>query len=348
MNILITGCAGFIGFHLFSKFSKLDNVQVLGIDNINDYYTKDLKFDRLKVLGFEIDQIKEDQLIKSKLYKNILFIKTDINNREAIFNYFETGKFDIVYNLAAQAGVRYSITNPFAYIDSNISGFLNVLEACRKFPVKHLLFASSSSVYGLNTEVPFSTKHNTDHPISLYAATKKSNELMAHVYSHLYGIPCTGLRFFTVYGPWGRPDMALFMFTKNIIEGKPIDVFNNGKMKRDFTYIDDIIETLFRLMNIIPKRNEEEVLTPDSSSALYKIYNVGNNSPVELGDFINELEASLQKKAIINFLPIHPGDVELTYADVSDLFESVQFKPSTSIKMGIQNFVNWYKGYYHT
>lgn len=267
MNILVTGAAGFIGFHLISQLQKDNNNKIYGIDIINDYYDLNLKYDRIKILGFDRNCIKEGHIIQSNIFDNLFFIKIDLNNKKKLFRCFDEYKFDIVYNLAAQAGVRYSLTNPYAYIDSNISAFLNILEACRHYPVRHLLYASSSSVYGLNTKIPFSTKDNVDHPISLYAATKKSNELMAHVYSHLYNLPTTGLRFFTVYGPWGRPDMALFMFTKKIIEGTEIEVYNHGQMSRDFTYIDDIIETLIRLKDKIPFVSDLSILSPEKSSA---------------------------------------------------------------------------------
>lgn len=333
-KILITGSAGFIGFHLSSLL--LDKgYQLIGIDNMNDYYDVKLKEDRLDIL---------------KQYDNFTFHKIDLKDKEKIDDLFAKYKFDYVVNLAAQAGVRYSIKNPYAYVDSNLIGFVNILEACRNNPVKHLLYASSSSVYGGNKVAPFSTNHNVDHPVSLYAATKKSNELMAHTYSHLYGIPTTGLRFFTVYGPWGRPDMAYFLFTKNIVEGKTINVFNHGKMERDFTYIDDIVEGIYKLIPLAPKPNPNWDETKDdisSSFAPYKIYNIGNNQPVKLEKFISVIENKIGKKAEKNYMEMQPGDVLRTYADVSDLEKDIAFKPSTSIEEGIEKFVSWYKEYYN-
>ncbi len=334
-KILITGAAGFIGFHLSKYLLETKEYKVIGIDNINDYYSTKLKEDRLEIL---------------KKYENFDFYKIDLKEKEKIDELFEKEKFDYVVNLAAQAGVRYSITNPYAYVDSNLIGFVNILEACRNNPVKHLLYASSSSVYGGNKIVPFSTDHNVDHPVSLYAATKKSNELMAHAYSHLYKIPTTGLRFFTVYGPWGRPDMAYFSFTKNIMEGKPIKVFNHGKMERDFTYIDDIVEAMYKLINKIPKENKDWDEKKDSISesfAPYKIYNIGNNSPVPLMEFINILEEKIGKKAEKIYLDMQPGDVLRTYADTSDLEKEINFKPSTKLADGLERFVEWYKEYWN-
>lgn len=333
MKILVTGSAGFIGLHLSKRLVE-DGNHVVGIDNINDYYEVGLKQDRLALLE------------SHSTYK---FVKMGLEDRKSLHELFSEDAFDVVVNLAAQAGVRYSLTNPYAYIDSNITGFLNVLEGCRHNGVKHLVYASSSSVYGANTSIPFSTHHNVDHPISLYAATKKANELMAHSYSSLYGIPTTGLRFFTVYGPWGRPDMAYYSFTKAILEGKPIDVFNHGKMQRDFTYIDDIVEGIVRIINNVPCGNKSwNGFKPDSASsyAPYKIYNIGNNQPVELMSFIKLLEKSLDRQAIINFLPMQAGDVPVTFADIDDLSANVGFKPSTSIEDGIIRFVHWYKAYY--
>ncbi|HHT9110207.1 MAG TPA: NAD-dependent epimerase [Candidatus Brocadiaceae bacterium] len=332
-KILVTGVAGFIGFHLCKRLIERGD-EVTGIDNINDYYDIKLKFDRLR-------QIES--------CKNFQFIKIDIADREGVSRLFSEKEFDIVVNLAAQAGVRYSLKNPYAYIDSNISGFLNILEGCRHTKIKHLVFASSSSVYGANTKMPYSVHHNVDHPISLYAATKKANELMAHTYASLYHIPCTGLRFFTVYGQWGRPDMAYFLFTKAITEGKPIDVFNYGKMKRDFTYIDDITEGIVRVMDKIPAPNQNwSGNNPDSATsyAPYKLYNIGNNNPVELMRFIEVLEVFIGKKAKKNLLPIQPGDVPATFADVDDLVKDAGFKPSTTIEAGLGRFVAWYKDYY--
>lgn len=334
MKILVTGAAGFIGFHL-SNYLLNRGDYVVGIDNLNSYYDVSLKQARLVQLEPH-----------NKLFS---FIPLDLADREGVNNLFAQHQFDVVVNLAAQAGVRYSIKNPHAYIDSNIIGFTNVLEACRHYGVKHLVFASSSSVYGANTKIPFSTHDNVDHPISLYAATKKANELMAHTYSHLYELPTTGLRFFTVYGPWGRPDMAYFSFTKAILSGQPIDVFNYGKMKRDFTYIDDIIEGVVRVIDNIPQSNPNwvsDIPDPGSSRAPYKIYNIGNNSPVELMHFIEVIEQCLGIKAKKNMLPLQPGDVTITYADVDDLIQDVNFKPDTPIEVGVKQFVKWYREYY--
>lgn len=330
---LVTGAAGFIGFHLCKKLLDA-GYYVAGVDNLNDYYDVNLKHARLK-------QLQE--------MRNFRFFRTSLEEKEKILDIFRSERFDTVVNLAAQAGVRYSLVNPHAYIDSNICGFLNILEGCRHFGVSHLVFASSSSVYGLNTSMPFSVHHNVDHPISLYAATKKSNELMAHTYSYLYKIPATGLRFFTVYGPWGRPDMALFLFTKAILEGRPIDVFNYGKMKRDFTYIDDIVSGVVRVSEIVPAPDQDwsgSNPDPATSCAPYKLYNIGNNNPVELMEFIEMLEHNLNKKAEKNFLPIQAGDVPATYADVDDLEKEAGFKPATSIETGIRKFVEWYREYY--
>lgn len=332
-SILITGAAGFIGFHLSRKLCSL-GYAVTGIDNLNDYYEVSLKEARLNIL---------------KSTEGFTFHKLDITDKKAIDSLFEKSKFKYVVNLAAQAGVRYSLTNPYAYLESNLHGFLNILEACRHNKVEHLVYASSSSVYGANKTMPFSVHHNVDHPISLYAATKKSNELMAHTYSALFNLPTTGLRFFTVYGPYGRPDMALFLFTKAILEGKPIDVYNHGKMKRDFTYVDDIVEGIVRLISTVPKGDKSwNGATPDAASSFapYRLYNIGNNSPVELMHFIEVIEDKIGKKAVKNLLPIQEGDVPETYADVDALTEAVGFKPSTSIETGIGNFISWYKEYY--
>jgi UDP-glucuronate 4-epimerase len=332
-KILVTGAAGFIGFYLCRRLLTAGD-EVTGIDNLNDYYDVDLKKSRLQ-------QIEG--------HNNFRFIKIELADRESVSRLFNENKFDIVVNMAAQAGVRYSLINPYAYIDSNISGFLNVLEGCRHTGVKHLVFASSSSVYGANTKMPFSVHHNVDHPVSLYAATKKANELMAHTYASLYNIPSTGLRFFTVYGPWGRPDMAYFLFTKAILEERPIDVYNHGKMKRDFTYIDDIIEGVVRVMDTVPKPDSEwNGDDPDSATSFapYRLYNMGNNNAVELERFIEVLEDCIGRKAKKNLLPIQPGDVPATYADVDDLSRDVGFKPSTKIEDGIEKFVAWYRNYY--
>ena len=334
MNILVTGAAGFIGFHLSLALLRRGNT-VVGLDNINDYYDPKLKYDRLALLEKE---------------SGFSFIKADLCDKNSIEKVFSDNSFDRVVNLAAQAGVRYSLTNPDVYVNSNIVGFLNILEACRNHKIKHLVFASSSSVYGLNTNMPFSVHDNVDHPVSLYAATKKSNELMAHSYSHLFGLPITGLRFFTVYGPWGRPDMALFLFTRAILEGKPIKVFNNGLMKRDFTYIDDIVEGIVRVMEKIPQANSDwnsQQPDPGTSSAPYRIYNIGNNQPVELLKFIETIEEKLGKKAIKEFLPLQAGDVLATYADVDDLMKETGFSPSTKLEVGIEKFVNWYLEYFN-
>lgn len=332
MNILVTGSAGFIGSHL-SKRLLAEGHQVIGIDNINDYYDPKLKEDRLAQLNNE----------------NFTFVKTDLEDLDTINHTFEKYKPEIVINLAAQAGVRYSLENPHAYINSNVVGFTNILEACRHYKVEHLIYASSSSVYGANTSKPFSTSDNIDHPLSLYAATKKSNELFAHTYSHLYGLPTTGLRFFTVYGPWGRPDMALFLFTKAIVNDEPIDVFNHGNMMRDFTYVDDIVESITRLTKRPAHPNTEwSGANPDpgSSYAPYKVYNIGNNSPVRLMDFIEAIENKLGKTAKKNFLPLQAGDVPETYANVEDLFRDIDFKPETSIQDGVNKFIDWYLDYY--
>jgi UDP-glucuronate 4-epimerase len=331
-KILITGSAGFIGSHLSKRLLAEDH-QVIGIDNINDYYDPQLKEDRLTRLTND----------------NFTFIKTDLEDLDMINETFKKHKPEIVINLAAQAGVRYSLKNPHAYINSNVVGFTNILEACRHNKVEHLIYASSSSVYGANESKPFSTSDNIDHPLSLYAATKKSNELFAHTYSHLYGLPTTGLRFFTVYGPWGRPDMALFLFTKAIVNDEPIDVFNHGNMMRDFTYVDDIVESITRLTKRPARPNPEWSGTnpdPGSSYAPYKVYNIGNNSPVRLMDFIEAIETKLGKTAKKNFLPLQAGDVPETYANVEDLFRDIDFQPKTTIQEGVNKFIDWYLDYY--
>ena len=330
MNILVTGAAGFIGFHLIKNL--LDrSCSIVGIDNMNDYYDPYLKKDRLGLLESRAS------------IGSFEFIQLDLADREAMSSLFSDNNFDVVINLGAQAGVRYSIENPNAYIDSNVVGFLNVLEGCRHSKVKHLVYASSSSVYGMNIKQPFSTDDVVDYPISLYAATKKSNELMAHTYSHLYNIPTTGLRFFTVYGPYGRPDMAYFSFTKKILAGETIDVFNNGEMKRDFTYIDDIVEGITRLIDKVP--TSQSSLT-SAATAPYKVYNIGNNQPITLRRFITAIESACGKKAQENLLPMQAGDVPVTYADIDELMNDIGFKPNTTIEDGISKFVNWYKDYY--
>ena len=330
-TVLITGAAGFIGSHLSTRLCK-EGFKVIGVDNLNDYYSVQLKKDRL-------NNLKDPSFV---------FHKCDLSDLEKLDSIFKL-EIDYVVNLAAQAGVRYSIENPQAYIDANIQGFINVLECCRKYKTKHLVYASSSSVYGANTSMPFRVQDNVDHPLSLYAATKKANELMAHTYSNLYSLPTTGLRFFTVYGPWGRPDMALFLFTKAILEGKPIDVYNNGKHSRDFTYIDDIVESITRLIPKVPTPDLKwsgDNPNPSTSFVPYRLFNIGNNAPVKLMDFIAAIEKALNKQATKNYLPMQPGDVESTYADVQALVDYVDFKPNTTIEDGVQAFVSWYKDYY--
>ena len=349
MKILITGSAGFIGYHLAKRLLERGD-EVIGIDNINDYYDIRVKYGRLKESGIEESDIEDGRSVSSTLYPGYRFVKMDLEEREAIEELFRRERFDAVCNLAAQAGVRYSIENPRAYIQSNIVGFLNILEACRDNEVKHLVYASSSSVYGLNESMPFSVHDNVDHPISLYAASKKSNELMAHTYSHLYSIPTTGLRFFTVYGPWGRPDMALFLFTKAILEGREIDVYNYGDMRRDFTYIDDIVEGIVRVLDRPPKgdaRWSGKNPDPGSSVAPYKIYNIGNNDPVKLLDFISAIEKATGRQSRKRMLPIQPGDVPATYADVKDLIADTGYRPDTPIEEGVERFVAWYREFYN-
>lgn len=333
MNVLVTGAAGFIGSTLANRLLERGD-EVIGIDNLNDYYDVELKKARLNLISS---------------YENFTDIRINIEDREAVFDVFKKYKPSRVVNLAAQAGVRYSLKNPHAYINTNIVGFINILEGCRHNNVEHLIFASSSSVYGANTNYPFSIHNNVDHPVSLYAASKKSNELMAHTYSHLFNLPTTGLRFFTVYGPWGRPDMALFMFTKNILAGKPIDVFNYGDHKRDFTYIDDIVEGVIRTLDNIATANPDwtgDQPDPGTSNAPWRIYNIGSNNPCTLLRYIEVLEDCLGKKAIKNMLPLQPGDVPYTYANTDDLMNDVGFKPDTKIEDGIAKFVEWYKNYY--
>jgi len=333
MSILITGAAGFIGAQLSKRLLE-QGFEIIGIDNLNDYYDVNLKKARLTQL---------------KTQPHFRFIQLDLADRAGIAELFSQNKFKKVINLAAQAGVRYSIENPYAYVDSNILGFVNLLEGCRHHRIEHLVFASSSSVYGLNTKMPFSVHHNVDHPISLYAATKKANELMAHTYAHLYGLPTTGLRFFTVYGPWGRPDMAYFKFTQAILKDQPIEVYNHGKMQRDFTYIDDIIEGVVRVLDRIPEPNlkwSSDSPDPGTSPAPYRLYNIGNNQPVELMYFIKTLEKALGKTAKMQMLPMQPGDVTATYADINDLEREIGFKPRTTIEEGIAHFVDWYRNDY--
>lgn len=333
MKILVTGAAGFIGMHLAKRLLERGD-EVVGIDNLNDYYSVQLKHDRLKQLdGFD----------------NFKFIEMDIADRDAMAKLFKDEQFDRVMNLAAQAGVRYSLQNPLAYVDSNLVGFANILEGCRHNNVEHLVYASSSSVYGANTDMPFSVHHNVDHPVSLYAATKKSGELMAHTYSHLYGLPTTGLRFFTVYGPWGRPDMSPSLFTDAILRGEAINVFNGGKMQRDFTYIDDIVEGVVRVIDKVAEPNsgfDTSAPDPASSYAPYRIYNIGNNEPVQLMEFIETIENALGKKAEKNMMGMQDGDVVATYANIDALIDAVDFKPATPLKDGIQKFVDWYKAYH--
>lgn len=348
MKILVTGTAGFIGFHLAKKLIERGD-EVIGLDNINDYYDVNLKYARLKELGIHKEDIKENTLTQATNTTH-KFIKTNLTNTEVVNSLFESEKFDAVCNLAAQAGVRYSIENPKAYIDSNIIGFTNILEACRHNNISNLSYASSSSVYGLNKSQPFKTTDETNHPVSLYAATKKSNELMAHTYSHLYNISTTGLRFFTVYGPWGRPDMAPMLFADAITNDKPIKVFNHGNMSRDFTYIDDIVNGIIKVIdnpaisNSTWNPNEPQA---DSSSAPYRIYNIGNNAPVNLMDFISEIESSLHTTAKKNFMDIQPGDVVSTYADTSDLITDFNYKPFTPLNIGVKNFITWFEDFYH-
>ncbi len=345
-KVLVTGTAGFIGFHLANLLHRQGH-EVVGLDMINDYYDPNLKLNRLAFQGIDKSAVSFNQKLIGK--SGISFIQLKLEDKENVFELFKAEKFDYVVHLAAQAGVRYSITNPEVYISSNITGFLNILEACRAYPVKHLVFASTSSVYGLNTKMPFNENHVTDQPMSLYAATKKSNELMAHTYAHLFGIPATGLRFFTVYGPWGRPDMALFLFTDAIIKGNKVNVFNNGQMIRDFTYVGDIVESIKRLITQPSQPNADYNLENPASSgstAPYRIFNIGNNSPVNLMDYLHEIENCLGKKADINYMPMQAGDVSMTFADSSALYNAVGFKPNTTIQTGIKNFIDWYLDYY--
>ncbi len=348
LKILLTGSAGFIGLHVALKLLSRGD-EVVGIDNINDYYDTGLKYGRLAASGIRKEDAAPGAVAKSTMYPGYRFMRMDLLDRDGLSALFAREGFDAVCNLAAQAGVRYSLRNPQAYVDSNITGFLNILEGCRHHRVGHLVFASSSSVYGLNERMPFSTSDNVDHPVSFYGATKKSNELMAHTYSHLFGIPVTGLRFFTVYGPWGRPDMAPILFTKAILEGREIEVFNNGEMQRDFTYIDDIAEGVIRVISR-PAAGDPAWSgadpDPSRSRAPYRIYNIGNSAPVKLLDFIGTIEGKLGKKAIKKMLPMQPGDVVATYADVTDLVKDIGYAPSTSLDEGIGRFVDWYLEYY--
>lgn len=348
MKILVTGTAGFIGYHLAVSLLQRGD-EVVGLDSINEYYDVNLKYGRLADTGIEKDDIFDGKLIQSLKFPNYRFIKLDLTDRENLNKLFETEKFDAVCNLAAQAGVRYSLTNPQAYLDSNLQGFLNILECSRHAQIKHLIYASSSSVYGLNKKMPFSTHNNVDHPISLYAATKKSNELMAHTYSHLFNIPTTGLRFFTVYGPWGRPDMAIFLFTKAILEGKSIQIFNNGNMKRDFTYVDDIVQGIMRVIDSPSKSYpgwDAQNPDPASSRVPYRVLNIGRGKPVDLLDFVNEIEKNLGMVAKRDYLPMQNGDVEETWADVDDLVNDFGYEPKVEVATGIPHFINWYKTFY--
>ncbi|WP_109829623.1 NAD-dependent epimerase [Reichenbachiella versicolor] len=337
-KVLVTGAAGFIGFHTIKSLVSEEVYEVIGLDNINDYYPMTLKFERLKALGIHPDFIRYSKESISETFKDFKFIRMDVTDEKALFSLFQKESFDYVIHLAAQAGVRYSIDNPNAYIQSNVVGFNNILEACREYPVDHLVYASSSSVYGLNTEQPFSVKHKVDKPASLYAATKKSNELMAHTYSHLFNIPTTGLRFFTVYGPWGRPDMAPMLFANAISKGEPIKVFNNGQMERDFTYVGDIVEGVCKVMTTVPSENE--------NGNQYKIYNIGNSKPVQLMDFIETLGNELGMEVKKNFMPMQDGDVVSTYADTSELSREIGYQPKVTIQEGVKEFVTWFKEIY--
>lgn len=347
-KILVTGAAGFIGFHLCNLLK--DSYRVIGIDNLNDYYDVNLKFGRLRELGIDEVNFVEGNEYRSAISSNLVFIKCDLVNKALLNTIFEKNQFDYVINLAAQAGVRYSLSNPQAYIDSNISGFLNILECSRLFRIKHLVYASSSSVYGTNETMPFKESDPVDHPISLYAVSKRTNELMAHTYSHIYDLPTTGLRFFTVYGPWGRPDMALFLFAKAIMESKPIDVYNNGEMLRDFTYVEDIVNSINLLIKKIPGKiidTSQISIGPNNSKAPFKIFNIGNSNPEKLLFFIAELEKSIGKKAIKNLKEIQPGDVPATWSNSDSLYSTIDFKPNTSISNGINHFVEWFLSFYN-
>jgi len=348
LKILVTGAAGFIGYHLISQLLNRGD-RVVGLDSINDYYDINLKYSRLSNHGITKEKIESNKLMQSETDANYSFVKMSLEDKDAVLDLFKQEQFDYVCNLAAQAGVRYSLINPHAYINSNIVGFLNILEGSRHNKVKHVVYASSSSVYGLNESMPFSTSDNIDHPVSLYAASKKSNELMAHSYSHLYNLPTSGLRFFTVYGPWGRPDMALFLFTEAILNNKPIKIFNNGEMQRDFTYVDDIVNGVVRVIDHVASPNKNwsgKSPDPSSSKAPYKVYNIGNSNPVNLMDFVRAIEKAIGKEGEKEYLPMQPGDVKATYADVTDLVESIDYKPNTTIEYGIAEFINWYRQYY--
>jgi len=348
MKYLVTGTAGFIGFHVAQQLLERGD-EVVGLDIINDYYDVNLKYARLAHMGIQRDQVKKGEIVQSDSHSGYRFIQLDLSVKNPLLELFAKEKFDVVIHLAAQAGVRYSLSNPEVYIESNIVAFLNILESCRFHPVKHLVYASSSSVYGSNEKMPFSTSDTVDHPISLYAASKKSNELMAHTYSHLFNIPTTGLRFFTVYGPWGRPDMALFLFTEAILKGEPIQVFNYGNMKRDFTYIDDIVTGVIKVADrpASPNTNfDSQNPDPGSSTAAYKVYNIGNSAPVLLMDYIHAVEKGIGKEAKMNMLPLQPGDVPASHADVSDLVRDTGYKPETTIDQGVKSFTDWYLDYY--
>lgn len=350
MKILVTGAAGFIGYHTCKRLLE-DKLEVVGLDNINSYYDPELKLSRLQQLGIDATDLSFGETKLSTQNKDFQFVKINLEDNQNILTLFEKQNFTHIIHLAAQAGVRHSIKEPFSYVNSNLLGFMSIIEACRSFQVKHFIYASSSSVYGLNQLVPFSEKHNTDHPTSLYAATKKSNEMIAHAYSYLFGIPVTGLRFFSVYGPWGRPDMAYFSFTEKILKEQPIDLYNYGKMKRDFTYIGDIVEGIIRILTSppLPLDSLQNIeATPDRSTAPYRIYNIGNNQSVPLEDFVSVLENAIGKKAIKKYLPLQPEDVVETYANIDSIVETVAFKPSTSIKEGMKKFTDWYLDYFET
>lgn len=337
MKILVTGAAGFIGFHLVTALLKDGNV-IIGIDNINDYYDPKLKYARLSETGIQEQDVLDATIVQSSIYLNYRFLRMDLSQKEDLMRLFSTEHFDVVVNLAAQAGVRYSIENPDVYIKSNVQGFLNILEACRNYPVKHLVYASSSSVYGSNKKVPFSVDDAVDHPVSLYAATKKSNELMAYTYSHLFNIPTTGLRFFTVYGPWGRPDMAPSLFADAILNNRPINIFNNGEMERDFTYVDDIVQGVIGICEKPPQFIDNK--------PPYVLHNVGNNKPIKLMDFIASLEKHLNVQATKNYLPMQAGDVQKTFADISSLQKEANYQPKTVLEDGVKAFAEWYKSYH--